>query len=109
MEVFCFMNNYPQEVKWKVIELKQEGLTNHQIMETLGIKNKSQIKTWMKWYRNGETHRFNQPRGKQYSYGKGPEISSESDKKDMEIRQLRAKVAVLEKYVEIARRWDGKE
>ncbi|WP_442859338.1 MULTISPECIES: hypothetical protein [Bacillus] len=42
-------------------------------MDQLGIKNKTQVKTWMKWYHNGETYRFHQPVGKQYSYGKGPE------------------------------------
>lgn len=40
-------------------------------METLGIKNVTQIKTWMNWYRTNQIHRFQQSVGKQYSYGKG--------------------------------------
>jgi transposase len=97
--------HYPAETKWKAVEMKMEGYSRREIMETLGIKNITQLKTWMRWYRNGETHRFNQPVGKQYSYGKGPSDLSEIEKKDIEIRQLRAKVAVLEKYVEVSRRW----
>ncbi|APC55203.2 hypothetical protein BMT03_02795 [Enterococcus faecalis] len=45
-------------------------------MAELGIKNKTQIETWWRWYRNGENHRLVQPVGKQYAYGKGPEILS---------------------------------
>ncbi|MBS9803377.1 transposase, partial [Bacillus thuringiensis serovar sumiyoshiensis] len=43
--------HYPEETKWKVIEMKKDGYSNRAIMEKLGIKNVSQIKTWMKWYR----------------------------------------------------------
>ena len=43
------------------------------IMEELGIKNKTQIEAWGRWYRNGENHRLVQPVGKQYAYGTGPE------------------------------------
>ncbi|QOS97529.1 transposase [Brevibacterium sp. JNUCC-42] len=48
--------HYPEEVKRQVV-MKQAGVTNKEILEQLGIKDKKQIKTWMKWYRNGETHR----------------------------------------------------
>ncbi|NEY19477.1 hypothetical protein G4D61_05780 [Bacillus ginsengihumi] len=40
-------------------------MTNKEIMEKYGIRNTSQIKTWMKWYRDGEIYRFDQPIGKQ--------------------------------------------
>jgi hypothetical protein len=43
--------HYPEEIKWKVIKIKQKGYTNHPIMDQLGVKNVSQIKTWMKWQR----------------------------------------------------------
>lgn len=48
--------SYSEEIKWKAIELKKQGYTNKEIMEQLGIKNKAQIKTWMKWQtlHNGE-------------------------------------------------------
>ncbi|SFQ40390.1 Helix-turn-helix domain-containing protein [Salibacterium halotolerans] len=98
--------HYPEEIKQQVIQMKLSGdCTNKQIMEKFGIKNKNQIKTWMKWYRNGEHHRLAQPVGKQYTYGKGPDD-------DREITQLRRKVTYYEmrdelsgKYQEIERRW----
>ena len=57
-------------------------LTTKEIMEKHGIKNKSQIETWMRWYRANEIHRFDQPIGKQYSFGHGPEFASENEKKE---------------------------
>jgi transposase len=62
--------HYPAQIKWKAIELKQQGFTDQEIMDKLGIKNKTQIKTRMRWNRKGETHRFEQTVGKQYSYGR---------------------------------------
>lgn len=98
--------HYPLETKMKAIEMKQQGYTNGQIMEQLGIKNKSQVKQWMRWYKTGQDHRLSQPIGKQYSYGKGPAELSELEQKDLQIRQLKAKVAVLEKLEEVLRRWN---
>ncbi|WP_429758675.1 hypothetical protein [Bacillus sp. S14(2024)] len=69
--------SYSEEIKWKTIELKKQGYTNKEIMDQLRIKNKAQIKTWMKWHREGETYRFSRPVGKQYSYGKGFQELSE--------------------------------
>ncbi|QGH34241.1 IS3 family transposase [Gracilibacillus salitolerans] len=81
---------YPEEIKREVIRLKLSGeLTNKEIMEKFGIKNKTQINTWMRWYRNGEEHRLAQPIGKQYAFGKGPDD-------DSEISQLRKKVKYYE-------------
>ncbi|WP_373408745.1 hypothetical protein [Brevibacillus laterosporus] len=75
-------------------------------MEQLGIEDKNQIKTWMKWYRNGETHRFSQPVGKQYKYGKsGSNHLDEMTQKDLKIRQLEKQIKVLKKYLERQRRW----
>lgn len=31
--------HYPAEIKWKVVEIKQEGFKNKKIMDALGIKN----------------------------------------------------------------------
>ena len=58
-------------------------------MEKLGIKNVSQIKTWMKWYRTDQTYRFQQPVGKQYSYGKGPKELSELEQLRLENKHLK--------------------
>jgi len=56
--------NYPVEVKMKAIEMRLAGIPVKQVLEELNIRNHSQLKTWMKWYRNGELHRLEQPVGK---------------------------------------------
>jgi transposase len=47
--------NYPEEIKWKVVEMKKAGKSNQEIMEQLGVKNRTQIKTWIVWYKTGQT------------------------------------------------------
>ncbi|WP_155979466.1 helix-turn-helix domain-containing protein, partial [Sporosarcina ureae] len=76
--VFAWAKNvYSSEVKWAVVKDKLSGeLTTKEIMEKHGVKNKSQIETWMRWYRANEIYRFDQPIGKQYTFGHGPELSS---------------------------------
>lgn len=68
---------YSAETKFACIEMKKAGKSNRVILEILGIKNISQIKTWWRWYQKGEIYRFYQPVGKQYTYGKGLEELSE--------------------------------
>lgn len=87
---------YSVETKLACIEMKKAGKSNKVIMETLGIKNVSQVKTWWRWYRNDELHRFHQPVGKQYTYGKGMEQLSE-------VEQLRLQVELLKKYRSLVR------
>lgn len=82
---------YSVETKLACIEMKKAGKSNKAIMETLGIKNVSQVKSWWRWYRKDELHRFYQPVGKQYTYGKGMEQLSE-------VEQLRLQVELLKKY-----------
>ncbi|MFJ8064157.1 hypothetical protein ACIQYS_05970 [Psychrobacillus sp. NPDC096426] len=42
-------NVYTSEIKWAVVKEKMIGqLTMKEIMEKYGIKNKSQIETWMR-------------------------------------------------------------
>ncbi|MCC5802956.1 IS3 family transposase [Rossellomorea vietnamensis] len=92
---------YPEEVKKEVVRLKLEGkYSNQELMEMFGIKNRSQIKTWVKWFKNGETHRLAQPLGKQYSYGKGPDDESE-------LAELRKKVAYYEMREELLGKVSG--
>ncbi|MDX8343172.1 IS3 family transposase [Rossellomorea sp. YZS02] len=93
--------SYPEEVKKEVVRLKLEGNhSNQELMEMFGIKNRSQIKTWVIWFKNGETHRFAQPLGKQYSYGKGPDDESE-------LAELRKKVAYYEMREELLGKVSG--
>ncbi|WP_155979537.1 IS3 family transposase [Sporosarcina ureae] len=91
-------NVYSSEVKWAVVKDKLSGeLTTNEIMEKHGIKNKSQVETWMRWYRANEMYRFDQPIGKQYTFGHGPELSSEADKKERQLSHLKMENEILKK------------
>lgn len=97
-------NVYSSEVKWAVVKDKLNGkLTTREIMEKYGIKNESQIKTWMRWYRSNEHYRFDQPIGKQYTYGHGPDSASEDDKRERQMSHLKMENEILKKYMEIER------
>jgi transposase len=97
--------HYSAELKWKAVEMKMNGYSNQEIMNELGIKNKSQIKTWMSWHKRGETHRFDQPRGKQYAYGKGSGDLSELEIERLKNRSLETHLEILKKYNELERSW----
>ncbi len=96
--------SYPVEVKQKAVEMRLAGVPMKEIMQELNIKNKTQVQTWVRWYKAGDTHRFEQPVGKQYTYGKGPEYSSDLEKLQAEIRYLRQQNEVLKKYNELERK-----
>ncbi|MGE6367646.1 hypothetical protein ACQKDB_00720 [Planococcus kocurii] len=51
----------------------------------------------MKWYRNNEIHRFDQPIGKQYNYGYGLEFASELEKKGRKNAHLNIENDMLKK------------
>ena len=51
----------------------------------------------MRWYENDELHRFHQPLGKQYTYGKGMKQLSK-------VEQLRLQVELLKKYQSLIRK-----
>ena len=97
------MHSY--ETKMKAIELKIKGYSNSQVRKELGLKNNSQVQTWWTWYRNGETYRFKQPVGKQYSYGKGPEGSTPEETMKLRIQSLEQQIELLKKYKEMERKW----
>ncbi|MDU2130716.1 MAG: IS3 family transposase, partial [Staphylococcus epidermidis] len=65
--------SYSVETKYKAVEMKAAGFSTKEIMKELNIRNRTQVKTWWRWYRNGESYRFSQQVGKQYTYGKGLE------------------------------------
>ena len=79
-----------------------------EVMEELNIRNYAQLKTWMRWYWNGEIHRVYQRVGKQYTFGKGPEYESETAKLQAENRYLKQQIEVLKKYAELERKWHQK-
>lgn len=94
---------YSLETKNKAIEMKIEGYSAKEIMNTLNIRNRSQVKTWWKWYQNGEHYRFHQQIGKQYSYGKGLEELSEIEQLRLENKRKNAELEILKKYKELER------
>lgn len=97
--------SYSSEVKWKCVELKAAGLSTKQIMDELNIRNKTQVETWWRWYRNGETYRFDQQVGKQYSYAKGIQELDEIGQLKLELKRKDAEIDVLKKYKELQRSW----
>jgi len=97
--------SYPIEIKMKAIEMRLAGVPVKEVLEQLNIKNHTQLKVWMKWYREGEHQRFQQPVGKQYSFGKGPEYDTEEARLQAEIRFLKQQIEVLKKYKELERKW----
>jgi transposase len=97
--------SYPVEVKMKAIEMRLAGIPVKEVLATLTIRNHSQLKTWMKWYREGQLHRLEQPVGKQYAFGKGPEYETETAKLQVENRYLKQQIEVLKKYAELERTW----
>ncbi len=81
-------------------------------MDALGIRHVAQIKTWMKWYREGETYWFEHSIGRQSAHGKSLKSLkrlTELEQKELEIRYLKAKIILLEKCQEILRRWEEKK
>ena len=56
-------NNYSNELKMKAVELYESGSGSYDsIARDLGLKSSTQLKTWVKKFRNGEL--FNDQRGK---------------------------------------------
>ena len=98
---------YTREVKLKAVEMRLAGIPVKEIMEKLNIKSESQVYIWYYWHRDGEFHRFDQPVGKQYTYGHGPdEVQNTSDKD--RIKQLEMQNEILKKYRELERKWNQK-
>ncbi|WP_374989650.1 IS3 family transposase (plasmid) [Priestia megaterium] len=89
--------SYPAEVKIKAIEMRLAGVPVKEVLSQLNIRSYTQLKRWMRWYKNGEMHRFEQPVGKQYSYGKGPGFKDEISKLKAENRYLTQQIEGLKK------------
>ncbi|WP_143588897.1 IS3 family transposase [Terribacillus halophilus] len=98
--------SYPVEIKMKAVEMRLAGVPVKEIMNELNIKSRSQVKTWVRWYKSEETHRFEQPVGKQYTYGKGPAYSSEVEELQAENRFLRQQNEVFKKVQGIGKEVD---
>ena len=88
---------YSVDTKNKAVEMKLQGYTTKQVMQELNIKNETQVKTWFRWYKNGETHRFHQQVGKQYSYNKGIAELSEIDQLKLELQRKEVELENIKK------------
>ena len=103
-------NRYSSEVKWAVVKDKLSGnYTDKEILEKHGIKNRAQIASWMKWYKNNETYRFDQPIGQQYAYGFRYDFKNGQERQDYQLSQLKMENEVLKKYLEIKRGLEKKK
>ncbi|MGE7920637.1 IS3 family transposase [Viridibacillus sp. NPDC093762] len=89
--------SYPYEVKMKAIEMRLSGISTKQVLIELNIRNKTQVETWLRWFKNGEIHRFEQPVGKQYTFNKGPEYKNKQTKLEVENRYLKQQIEVFKK------------
>lgn len=96
--------HYPEELKFKAVELVLSGMSSEKVAEKVGVKRSSQVRTWMMWYRNDKTHRFKQPVGKQYTYNKGIGELSEVEQLKLRIRQLEMHNDILQKLNGILRK-----
>ena len=58
-EVFFYeKSSYSVEIKYKAVEMKAAGFSTKEIMKELNIRNRTQVKTWWRWYRNGKVIDF---------------------------------------------------
>ncbi len=55
----------------------------------------------MRWYRSDKHYRFDQPIGKQYTYGHGSDSANEDDKKERQMSHQEMENEILKKYMEI--------
>ncbi|BEJ46741.1 transposase [Staphylococcus epidermidis] len=97
--------SYSVEIKYKAVEMKAAGFSTKEIMKELNIRNRTQVKTWWRWYRNGESYRFSQQVGKQYTYGKGLEELSEVEQLKLENKRKDIELDILKKYKTLERKW----
>ncbi|WP_457916044.1 IS3 family transposase [Candidatus Phytoplasma sacchari] len=59
-------NQYSLETKLKVVFAHKEGWPNKKIQTNFGIKSRTQIQNWIKWFDQSQFHRLSQVRGKSY-------------------------------------------
>jgi transposase len=74
-------------------------------MDKYGIKNVTQIKRWMQWYREGQQNRLAQGIGRPHGIKKESEELSEVDRLKRQNKRLKAQLKILKKYQVIQRSW----
>ena len=84
------MNHYPVETKLEAVRLYfEEGKTQREITQILGLRSDGRVETWVRQYRGEGTQAFMKPVGR-------PHKQAESEQ--MELAQLRMENALLKKY-----------
>ncbi|PTH37992.1 IS3 family transposase [Staphylococcus agnetis] len=94
---------YSVETKMKAVEMKLAGYSTYDIMDTLNIKNKTQVKVWFKWYKNGETHRFYREVGKPNKNGNKRNELSEIDQLKLDNKRKDAELEIFKKVQRIGK------
>ncbi|MDR4231616.1 IS3 family transposase (plasmid) [Priestia megaterium] len=95
--------SYPVEVKLKAIEMRLAGVPIKEVMETLQIRNYTQLKTWMRWHRDGESYRLAQPVGQTYTPRKGAHSQDTPSKLEAENRYLKQQIEGLKKVQRVGK------
>jgi transposase-like protein len=95
---------YPAELKLKAVSMKLAGQSSREIAKELGITNASQIRIWMMWHRNGDTHRFHKSAKRQYNNKAGENELSEVERLNARIQQLEMHIDLLGKLNGILRK-----
>jgi transposase-like protein len=84
------MKHYPKEVKLEAVRLFfDEGLTQAEITEALGLRSEGRVEVWARQYRREGIEAFNKPIGR-------PRKRAESEQAELE--RLRMENALLKKY-----------
>ena len=97
--------SYPVEVKLQAIEMRLAGIPVKEVMETLQIRNRTQLQTWMRWHKNGEAYRLAQPVGQSYTHQKRSHSQDALSTLKAENQYLKQQNDVLKKYKELEREW----
>lgn len=92
---------YSLGLKLEAVRCVQAGETPTEVARSLGIKNKTQVKTWAKWAENGEVSRLDSSSGRPH-----PKVAqSEVDKLKLELQEKDLEIALLKKFQTLEKRW----
>ena len=71
-------------------------------MKELNIRNRTQVKTWWRWYRNGESYRFSQ-----HVVNNIPtvRIRKLSEVEQLKLENKRKDIDIFKKYKALERKW----
>ena len=84
------MKHYPQEIKLEAVRLYfEEGMTQREITQALGMRSEDRVKIWIRQYRREGQAAFFKPIGRPRKQPEGPEA---------ELERLRMEIALLKKY-----------